>query len=300
MSSPFPDDASGTPGSVSGATPDLVVVGSYNLDIGIRLARFPSPGETLFASGLTRGHGGKGSNQAVQAARHGARVAMLAAIGDDPAGEDAIRLWSGESIDTSGVAVRKGLPTGTAFISVDAGGENQIVVVSGANASLTAADVDAARDLIGGARVVLAQLEVPPEAIIASFRIGRAAGATTMLNAAPAIADLPPALLALTDFLIVNESEAEQIGANLQGKVALGVVTTLGARGARLASSDGAAIDLAAPSVRVVDTTGAGDAFVGAFAACWIRSADALQATRAGIAAGSKACGTPGALAARG
>ncbi|MGE0315186.1 MAG: ribokinase [Lautropia sp.] len=287
---------------------DLIVVGSYNLDVGIAVSRFPQPGETVLARDTFRSHGGKGSNQAVQASRCGARVAMLAAVGDDAAGAEARALWQGESIDASAVVAREGVATGAAFITIDDRGENQIVVAPGANATLSPDDVGRAGDLIGASRLVLAQLEVPHAAVAAAFRIARAAGATTVLNAAPAGDALPPALLALTDLLIVNETEAAALAAVpsadgsaaaavLVQRVALGVIVTLGANGVRLRMAGGPTVHLDAAPVTVVDSTGAGDAFTGAFASAWVRDRDALGAARLGVAAGAHACTARGAVA---
>ncbi len=285
----------------------LIVVGSYNLDVGITVARFPQPGETVLAGGTFRSHGGKGSNQAVQASRCGARVAMLAAVGDDAAGRDALALWAQESIDASPVVVRERVPTGTAYIAIDAGGENQIIVAPGANATLGVDDVRRAGGRIAASTLVLAQLEVPLEAVVESFRLARAAGVTTVLNAAPAVEALPQALLSLTDLLIVNETEAATLAGGpvgegaavasaLERRTALGVVVTLGARGVLVKMAGAPAVHLDAPSVAVVDTTGAGDAFTGAFVARWIRDRDALGAARQGILAGGHACMSKGAV----
>lgn len=289
---------------------DLVVVGSYNLDIGIDVARFPQPGETVLARGSFRSHGGKGSNQAVQASRCGARVGMLACVGDDAAGRGALALWRDESIDTSLVAVREGAATGAAYITIDAHAENQIVVAAGANALLSPDDIESARPAITASKGVLAQLEVSLDAIAAAFGIARHAGVTTVLNAAPASDGLPaalPVLLSLTDLLIVNETEAAQLSgkpvgdantaaASLIERVALGVIVTLGAKGVHLKMKGESGVSLSAPIVRAIDTTGAGDAFTGAFVARWIRDGDALDAARHGIIAGAHACTSKGAV----
>lgn len=283
--------------------PGIVVVGSYNQDTVLRVPRFPQPGETLAASRLDRFHGGKGSNQAVAAARSGARVAMVAAVGADVAGDAALALWREEGIAADGVARMPGLPTGEALILVEDGGENEIVIVAGANAAV--APDQAAAAVKAGAALVLAQLETPLAATEAAFRAARAAGATTLLNAAPARA-LPAGLLDLTDILAVNETEAamlagqdapaDQVAALLSERHRRGVVLTAGAAGAYWAGRAGSVVHVPAPRVTVVDSTGAGDAFLGAFAAALVGGAGDQAALRRGVAAGALACGQEGAV----
>jgi len=285
---------------------EIVVVGSYNRDISLSVARMPEPGETCLGLGRFESPGGKGSNQALQAARCGARTAMIAAIGEDAAGDEALALWDLSGIATDGVARLPGHGTGMAVILVDAAGENAIVVDAGANGRLSPAHVEAASALIGGARLVAAQLETPIAATLRAFEIARAAGASTLLNAAPAPELIDPVLLGLTDFLIVNEIEgqalsghdnAAAIGEALLGRVGKGVVVTLGARGAMLFEHHRPPHRLASARIEVVDTTGAGDAFTGAFAARWIAAGDARAALAWGVAAGALACTSRGAAA---
>ena len=282
----------------------IVVVGSYNRDISLSVARLPAPGETCLSRGRLDSPGGKGSNQAIQAARAGASVAMVAAVGVDDAGDEAIALWTAEGVGTRGVARLAGVGTGMAMILVDAAAENVIVVDSGANAHLSPAHVDAAANSIAASRLVLAQLETPAAATIRAFELGRAAGAATLLNAAPVPDRIDPALLALADILVVNEGEGQAIsghaetvaiGEHLAARAALGVVVTLGARGAMLFEPRRPARSLAPPAVEVIDTTGAGDAFVGAFAARWAADGDAAAALAWGVAAGALACTARGA-----
>ena len=284
--------------------PQIVVVGSYNHDVSLQVTRLPAPGETCLSLGRLESPGGKGSNQAIQAARAGAATAMVAAIGFDGAGDSALSLWKADGIDTTGVARLSGSGTGLAMILVDAAAENVIVVDSGANARLTTAHIEAAASLIGGAKLVLAQLETPTAATVRAFQLARAAGAATVLNAAPAPERINAELLALTDVLIVNEGEgqalsgettAEAIGAALIGRVGKAVVVTLGAAGAVLFEAGQASHATEPPRVEVVDTTGAGDAFTGAFAARWVATGDARQALAWGLAAGSLACTEMGA-----
>jgi len=284
---------------------EIVVVGSYNRDQVLSVARLPAPGETCLATGRADSHGGKGSNQAVQAALCGARVAMLAAVGADAAGQAAVAMWSGLRIETAGVTQLDDIATGTAVILVDAKGENSIVVDPAANARLAPAHVDAAAELIGAARLIVAQLETPVAATLQAFARGRAGGALTLLNAAPAPEAIDPELLALTDILVVNEVEAQALGGveALLAKVGRAVVLTLGAEGARLLRKGDATLSRPSRPVTVVDTTGAGDAFIGAFAARLSASGDmgsALEWGSAldwGLAAGALACTRLGAAA---
>ncbi|MFI4933741.1 MAG: ribokinase [Caulobacterales bacterium] len=285
---------------------EIVVIGSYNRDVSLVVAHLPAPGETCLSLGRLESPGGKGSNQAIQAARCGAATAMIAALGDDGAGEEALALWAADGIATDRVVRLQGQGTGMAMILVDAAGENVIVVDSGANALLSPAHAEAAADLIGGAKLILAQLETPAAATLRAFEIARAAGAATLLNAAPAPEAIDPALLALTDILIVNEGEgralsghdhAAAIGEALLAKVAKAVVVTMGAKGAMLFEHHRPPHAAAPPPVEVVDTTGAGDAFTGAFAARWAATGEAMAALAWGLAAGALACTLPGAAA---
>jgi len=285
-------------------TPEIVVVGSYNQDVSLRVARLPAPGETCLSLGRLESPGGKGSNQAIQAARAGAATAMVAAIGLDGGGDTALALWEKDGIDTSAVVRLADAGTGLAMILVDAAAENVIVVDSGANMRLAPAHIDAAAGTIGAAKLVLAQLETPAAATIRAFQIGRSAGATTVLNAAPAPESIDVQLLALTDILVVNEGEGQalsgqsdpaEIGESLIQRVGRAVVVTLGADGAVLFERGQPPHAARSPMVLVVDTTGAGDAFTGAFAARLVATGDARAALAWGLAAGALACTAPGA-----
>jgi len=279
----------------------IIVIGSYNRDTVLRVARFPSPGETLAAQGLDRFHGGKGSNQAIAAARAGAAVALVAAIGEDAAGQGARDLWAAEGIDARLAAGTPTLPSGEAVIRVDDAGENEIVILPGANGVLVAPPAEA----FEGAVLVVAQLETPTATTEAAFAAARQAGAITLLNAAPARA-LPASLLDVTDLLVVNETEAAVLAGQQGAPAALaaalaprfrrGVVVTAGAAGAVWAGCSAAAIQVPAPAVRVVDSTGAGDAFIGAFAAALAEGLDDAAAMRRGVVAGALACGRAGAV----
>ncbi|MFQ6147195.1 ribokinase [Streptomyces seoulensis] len=271
---------------------DLLVVGSANADLVIGVQRRPAAGETVLGSDLSTHPGGKGANQAVAAARLGARTALLARVGDDAHGRLLLDAQRAAGVDPAGVLVG-GAPTGVALITVDPSGDNSIVVSPGANGRLTPEDARAAAGLIGSARVVSAQLEVPLETVVEAVR-HLAEGGRFVLNPSPP-RELPPELLAACDPLIVNEHEAKVIlGGDEAGDdpedwaralLARGprsVVVTLGAEGALVASADGA---VRVPSVKVdaVDTTGAGDAFTAALA--WRLGAGASLAEAAAYAA---------------
>ncbi|MGX1130835.1 ribokinase [Streptomyces glaucescens] len=254
---------------------DLLVVGSANADLVIGVERRPGPGETVLGSDLAVHPGGKGGNQAVAAARLGARTALLARVGDDAYGRLLLDSQRAAGVDTVGVLVG-GAPTGVALITVDPSGDNSIVVSPGANGKLTPGDVRAAGSLFHASRVVSTQLEVPLETVREVVR-SLSPGSRFVLNPSPP-RPLPAEVLAACDPLIVNEHEAKVLlGGSCVGEepedwarllLAKGprsVVVTLGAAGALVASSEGVA---RVPSVRVeaVDTTGAGDAFTAALA----------------------------------
>lgn len=277
----------------------ILVIGSYNRDTVLRLDRFPAPGETMTALGMAEFHGGKGSNQAVAAARAGGRVGIIAALGDDAAGQGARALWAEEEIAAEAVQTTQA-PTGAASILLDAAGENQIIIIPGANAELTLplgftppADI----------AVALAQLETPQAATAALFR--SLTGARRILNVAPAAAILPE-LLSVTDMLVLNETEAAILAQREAEPAALAialaaetmreVILTAGAIGAFWARPDGVVIDAAPPRVAVTDTTGAGDAFLGAFAAFSAEGLAQERILRQAVTAGALACTQDGAV----
>src|SRR4051812_38092557 len=253
---------------------DLLVVGSANADLVIGVERRPGAGETVLGSDLAVHPGGKGANQAVAAARLGARTALLARVGDDGHGRLLLDSQRDSGVDTVGVLVG-GAPTGVALITVDPSGDNSIVVSPGANGKLTPEDVRAAASLFHASRVVSAQLEIPLDTVVEVVR-NLAPGSRFVLNPSPP-RPLPAEVLAACDPLIVNEHEARVIaGGALDGSpedwaralLALGprsVVITLGAEGALVASAEGTA-RIPAVKVEAVDTTGAGDAFTAALA----------------------------------
>jgi ribokinase len=252
-------------------------VGSANIDLVARVARIPGPGETLLATAYQTNPGGKGRNQAAAAARAGATVAFIGAVGRDAFGEVLGESLAADDVDVTGLVTVDG-PTGRALINVADDGENAIVVVAGANAALHGDHVSAHAGLIEQAGVVLAQLEVADAVVAHAFTLARNAGVTTMLNAAPA--KPVPDLLALTDVLVVNEHEAalladadvddgasaEKAARSLLSTGPMTVVVTLGADGAVAVNAEGVLREPGFP-VEVVDTTGAGDATCGALAA---------------------------------
>ncbi|WP_030485065.1 ribokinase [Nocardioides aequoreus] len=255
----------------------VVVLGSLNVDLVTRVPQHPSPGETVLGEGLRRLAGGKGANQAMAAARAGASVTMVGAVGDDEGGRAYAARLAAAGVDTGALSVVDE-PTGTALIVVDDTGENSIVVVAGANATVTA---DALPDL-GPGDVLLVQLEVPLDTVADACSRARGQGARVVLNTAP-YADLPDDVLALADPVVANEHEAARLA--MTSGTPGSLLVTLGADGARWG-------DLALPAERVddvVDTTGAGDAFCGALAAALADGADDEAALRAALAAGARA-----------
>ena len=297
-----PDPQPHQPVATSGR---VVVVGSLNVDLVVGLERMPAPGETVMGATLERHPGGKGLNQAVAAARLGARVSMIGTVGSDDSGVWLQGIVRAEGIDATGI-ISAGGPSGTALIEVDPTGMNRIVVIPGANAALTAADVTAAINAIDDVAVVLTQGEIPLEAITAAMAAGRACGARTILNPAP-VRDYPTSLLALVDFLVPNEHEAAHLSGlptgslvdaseaarHFTGQGVPNAIITRGARGAVWVSPSSSG-SVAAYRVTPVDTVAAGDAFCGGLAAAlasgdplpvalrWASAAGALATTIAG------------------
>jgi ribokinase len=283
----------------------IVVVGSLNMDLVVRVPSFPAPGETLLGSDYARHPGGKGANQAVAAARAGGRVAMIGRVGRDAFGEALTRGLAVDGVQAHAVLAIAGVPTGVAFISVDAAGQNCIIVSPGANARLAPEDVLPAD--VEGAEVVLLQLEIPLETALRAAHLGRRAGARVVLNLAPAHA-IEPRRLRDVDVLLVNESEAAAVGGATLEQVARdperaaaelaalvpAVVLTLGAAGAAWADGGAAGI-VPGFAVDVVDTTAAGDAFAGALAVRLAAGVPLADAVRFANAAGALAATRPGA-----
>jgi ribokinase len=260
----------------------VVVFGSINLDLVARAAAIPRPGETVLGTSFATAPGGKGANQALAARLAGSQVAMVGAVGRDAFADAALANLARHGVDLAGVA-RIDDPTGVALINVDANGENAITVVPGANARARAAQV---RDeVLAPGTTLLMQLEVPMDEVAGLAQRARSRGASVVLNGAPA-APLSADLLACLDFLVVNEHEYALC---LGGRTDVDVVRTLGARGAEL-DWQGRRFDASPPAVDVVDTTGAGDALCGAFAAALDRGLAPPEALREGVRAGALAC----------
>jgi ribokinase len=251
----------------------IAVVGSYGAGQTFGAERVPERGESVIGSLFRIDHGGKGSNQAIGAARLGAEVAFLTAVGEDTFGQSAFELWAKEGVD-AGAVLRTALPTMTAAILVEASGDNRIVIVPGALEALTPAHVDAFAPQIEAADVLLVQLEIPVQTALHAMDVARRAGTRSILNPAPAP---PHPISPVADYITPNETEARAVE---QSRGTL--VVTLGEQGARI----GGELVPAFPA-RVVDTTGAGDAFCAAFAVALGEGESDLDAVRWGCAAGA-------------
>jgi ribokinase len=280
--------------------PHIVVVGSANTDLTTFTDRFPRPGETIFGRGFHLGFGGKGANQAVAARLCGARVSMLARVGDDLFGKATIENFTSRGVDASRVLVTPGVSSGVAPIFVDSTGQNRILVVKGANDLLLPPDIDAAAGLLRGADCIVLQLEIPLETVYHTLHLAREHGIRTILNPAPA-QPVEISELALADYVIPNETEAESLGGmhmhtvgeartcaeSLRGQGLRNVIITLGANGAYLFTEHQPGVVVPPHKVMPVDTTGAGDAFIGAFAAFLGAGCDEAEAVaRANVYAG--------------
>lgn len=269
--------------------------------------RLPAPGETLMGTRFQTGYGGKGANQAVAAARLGAAVAMVARVGGDVFGADMLANFAAQGIDVARVLRTEGVSSGVAPIAVDDAGRNAIIVVAGANALLTPADVDAAAPAIRRARVLLCQLEVPIETSLRALTLAREAGVLTILNPAPAPEALPDAMLRVSDLVCPNESEASAIsgipvtdaasaeaaGRVLVGRGARAAIVTLGAAGCLYVSAS-ETWRAPAPVVTAVDTTGAGDCFLGSLAFFLARAAGLRDAAIRAAAVAALSVQRPG------
>ncbi len=265
--------------------PVITVVGSVNLDLVATGASLPSPGETVTGATLARHPGGKGANQALAAARLGASVRLLGRVGSDSMADEALALLRIEGVDLSGCVADPAYPTGVALIAVAADGENQIVVAPGANAAFTP------RHLTGPIEgALICQLELPVETVAKA--VGLAAGFVAV-NLAPA-AQVPPQVFARADLIIVNETEAAWYGEALHAAAGM-VAITYGARGAKLFRGPALIGDAAPPKVTAVDTTGAGDCFVGALTLALVEGQAPDAALAFACAAGALAATKPGA-----
>lgn len=263
----------------------IVIIGSINMDLVLRVPRMPHPGETLSGGQFRTIPGGKGANQAVAAARLSAdsvKVAMIACLGDDAFGAELRAALRSDGIDDSHVSTVSGSASGVASILVDAGGQNSIVLAAGANDALSPAHIDAARALIEQARIIVLQLETPLPTIRHAIKLAHQLGKTVVLNPAPAQV-LPADLLAQVEYLIPNEIEAAMLAglpeasldndaaidaavAKLRANGSANVLVTLGSKGVYAALSSGSE-HFAAQPVKAIDTTAAGDTFIGGFVA---------------------------------
>ena len=282
-------------------TARMTIVGSLNMDLVIHAPRIPKPGETIIGGEFHAIPGGKGANQAVAAARLGASVSMIGRIGRDAFSVSLLENLVASGVDHQYVIQDENAATGTALIVVDDRGQNSIVVASGANMQLTPADVEAGRSAIASSDVLLLQLESPLETVCRAAELARAHGVTVILNPAPA-RPLPDSLLSQVDVLIPNESETAiltELPVNSRGEIERAAVQllesgvstailTLGGDGALLCSADGLQ-HLLPFKVKAIDTTAAGDAFVGGFAVALAEGKALVEAARYGNAAGALA-----------
>jgi ribokinase len=286
---------------------DVFVMGSINQDFVLKVERRPKPGETVTNAELSTHNGGKGANQAAAAAFLGASVAFLGRVGDDEFGEPLVRALGEKGIDTTLIERASGASTGAAFITVTPDGENAITVAPGANRSLTPEDVDAASEAIGDARVLVAQMEIPVETVLQAVEVAAEMGTRTLVNLAP-IFEIPHELLERLDPLVVNEHEAafllESEVEGVDGALsAVSRLLSLGSRSAVITVGEAGAVfangestgHLPAPKVDVVDTTGAGDAFVGALAVQLARGVPLEEAVAYAVRAGAAAVTKEGA-----
>jgi ribokinase len=286
---------------------DVFVVGSINQDFVLNVERRPEPGETVTDAQLSKGNGGKGANQSAAAALLGASVIFLGRVGDDGFGEPLVEALADKGVDTGLIEAAPDSATGTAFIIVTPDGENAITVAPGANRHLTPEDVDGASESIAEARVLVVQMEVPNEVVLRAVEVAAERGTRALVNLAPPF-EVPRALLEKLDPLVVNEHEAAfLLGERVEGVdgalsaapelLALGpksAVITVGEAGAVFAEGESSK-HLPAPKVDVVDTTGAGDAFVGALAAQLAQGASLEEAVAYAVRAGAAAVTKEGA-----
>jgi len=286
----------------------VAVLGIFVADLAFKAPRLPVMGETILGQGFKDGPGGKGSNQAIAAARAGADVRMITRIGRDTFGEMAQRAWAADGVDTRTVTIDDTLPTGAAFIFVSTEtGNNAIIVESGAAAHLSPADVAAAEAVIASAKVLVTQFEQPVETAVAGLTLARKHGVITILNPAPAV-PADRAIYALCDYVTPNETEAETItGQKVQTEadalaaakafVAMGAknaLITLGEKGSFLHGEAGTAMVPAFKVANVVDTTGAGDGFNGGFATALAEGKTPLDAIRFANATAALSVQKPG------
>lgn len=270
----------------------IIVIGSSNTDMTVTAPSLPAPGETVIGDCFKMGPGGKGANQAVAAKRLGAPVSFVCKLGKDIFGDNALRTYDKEGLDTEAV-LRTDTPSGVALITVDADAENCIVVASGANAEMTPGDIDGIKHKIEESSVLLMQLEVPVETVARAARIARGAGVKVVLNPAPAC-PLDGDLLSDTDILVPNEHEAALLtgidvtdeasavaaARALQETGVKDVIVTLGSKGSLVCCGGLAPVMVPAIKVEAVDTTAAGDTFCGALCVALTEGKDLVEAAR--------------------
>jgi ribokinase len=288
---------------------EVVVVGSLNMDLVVRAPHLPVPGETLLGGGFSTTPGGKGANQAVAAARLGAGTAMIGCVGEDAFGRQLRGGLELDHVDASAVRTVPGRSSGVALIVVDDGGRNGIVVVPGANGDLAPEDIDGQAHLIAGTRVVALQLETPLATVEHAARAAKRQGKIVVLNPAPA-QPLPPSLIGCADFLVPNEIEAAmltglrvesiesatEVARRLRLQGAANVLVTLGERGVVAVTSAGVQ-HFPARRVQAVDSTGAGDTFIGGFCAALATGRTVTDAIAFAQAAAAISVTRPGAQA---
>jgi ribokinase len=279
--------------------PDILVVGSLNADLVVRVPRFPQPGETISGSDLQIIPGGKGANQAVAAARQGTSVSMLGRVGNDSFGPELVNNLKQNRVDTSHVQIDSQAATGTAIIAVDPNGQNNIVLSPGGNGQVSLDDV--ANVSFSDYKLLLLQLEIPIETVTSAAQRAKEGGLRVLLNPAPA-RSLSDELISLSDFILPNETElslltnqpvhdifsAETAAKTLLARGAQNVIVTLGANGALIVSSK-QVTRVNTYQANVVDTTAAGDAFIGGFASALLRNKSLEEAVRYGCACGALA-----------
>lgn len=259
--------------------PKICVIGATNIDLIAYVPHLPKVGETLHGTKFMMGFGGKGANQAVMSAKLGGQVSMVTKLGDDTFGKDSLKNFHEFNIDTDGVSFTDEASSGVAPISVNPQGQNSIIIVPGANNLLSVEDLETAKDIITNADIVVCQLEIPVEISLAALKIAKEAGVTTIFNPAPARKKLPLEIYQMSDIFCPNESETEILtgltvntdeecviaAKELLSYGAKTVILTLGERGSLLVTDEGSEL-VPATAVEAIDTTGAGDSYIGSLA----------------------------------